>query len=114
VLVSQAGRLPIDSLDITRVCEERVTYRQGTDTRVESRRVYEELLYSQKKIEVQPARPFETKIAVEIPPGSMHSFKAEHNEVSWRLLVHGRVKGWPDYQRAFPIIVHPQVAMVAA
>jgi len=91
-----------------------VTYRQGTDTRTEQRRVYDEMIYSRQKIETQPALPFESKLAVEIPPGSMHSFKAEHNEITWRIVVRGRVAGWPDYERGFPIVVHPQPAMVAA
>jgi len=114
VLVSQAGRLPIDSLQVYLVCEERVTYRQGTDTRTEHRRIFEEKVHCQQKIETQPARPFETKLTVQIPPGSMHSFKAEHNEIGWRLIVRGKVAGWPDYERAFPVIVHPQPTAVAA
>ena len=37
----------------------------------------------------------------------MHSFRSEHNEISWKLLVKGAVAGWPDYERSFPVIVHP-------
>jgi hypothetical protein len=106
--------LTIDSFEVSLICEERVTYRQGTDTRVESRRVYDEMIYSRQKIETQPALPFETKLAVEIPPASMHSFKAEHNEIIWRIVVRGRVAGWPDYERGFPVIVHPEPLAVAA
>jgi len=42
-----------------------------------------------------------------VPPGAMHSFKSDHNEIGWTLLVQGDVAGWPDYQRAFPIIIRP-------
>ncbi len=37
----------------------------------------------------------------------MHSFQADHNEVSWKLIVKGRVNNWPDYEREFQIVVQP-------
>ena len=42
-----------------------------------------------------------------VPPGGMHSFKSENNEVRWSLEVKGDVVGWPDFKRAFPVIVYP-------
>jgi hypothetical protein len=38
----------------------------------------------------------------------MHSFQADHNEVSWKLIVKGDVEGWPEYRREFQIIVNPE------
>jgi len=37
----------------------------------------------------------------------MHSFKSDHNEIHWSLVVEGKVRGWPDYQRWFPVVVYP-------
>ena len=37
----------------------------------------------------------------------MHSFAADHNEIAWTLVVEGDVAGWPEYRRAFPVIVRP-------
>ena len=42
-----------------------------------------------------------------VPAGAMHSFKADHNEINWMLVVEGDVAGWPDYKRSFPVIVRP-------
>jgi hypothetical protein len=44
----------------------------------------------------------------------MHSFKADHNEVRWRLLVRGDVAGWPPFDRSFPIVVIPLLAKKAS
>jgi len=37
----------------------------------------------------------------------MHSFLTSHNEVSWKLIVRGSVRGKPEYQREFQIVVNP-------
>ena len=42
-----------------------------------------------------------------MPAGAMHSFKADHNEINWSLVVEGDVAGWPDYKRSFSVIVCP-------
>ena len=39
--------------------------------------------------------------------GAMHSFKSTHNEVRWKLIVKGDVRGWPNYEREFPLLVYP-------
>jgi hypothetical protein len=42
-----------------------------------------------------------------VPEGAMHSFAANYNEVSWKLIVKGNVDGWPPYEREFQIVVNP-------
>jgi hypothetical protein len=51
--------------------------------------------------------PFESRCRVAVPAGAMHSFQADHNEVSWKLIVKGSVEGWPEYERQFQIVVTP-------
>ena len=46
ILMSQSGRLSIGSLRVKLVCEEVARYRQGTNTRTATRRVYEQTLMS--------------------------------------------------------------------
>jgi hypothetical protein len=106
-LISQAGRLKMNSLEMWLACDEKATYRQGTDTRTETRRVYHQRCFAQKEFEIQQALPFEGRSQIEVPEAAMHSFAANHNEVSWKLVVKGSVVGWPDYERVFQIVVSP-------
>jgi hypothetical protein len=107
LLVSQSGRLRMKSLDVLLVSEEEATYRQGTDLRVEKRRVYEQPLFHQENLEIHRGTPLEIRCPLQIPAKAMHSFKAEHNEIGWKLVVQGNPAGWPRYQREFPLIVYP-------
>jgi hypothetical protein len=107
LFVSQAGRLKMNSLEVLLVCEEAATYRQGTDTRTETREVCRQEVFRREGFEVRHGMPFEAECELVVPAGAMHSFKADHNEVNWRLVVRGNAAGWPDYKRAFPVIIHP-------
>ena len=111
--VSQAGRLKMRSLDVALVCEEEATYRQGTNTRTESREVCRQPLLHREEFQVLPGEPFATECVLRVPAGAMHSFKAAHNEVQWRIVVQGDVADWPEFRRSFPVIVHPSGARSA-
>ena len=50
---------------------------------------------------------FDAHLQVKVPAGAMHSFKSGHNGINWKIVVKGDVAQWPDYQRCFPVIVHP-------
>jgi len=108
LFLSQSGRLAVDSLRMTLVCEEEATYRQGTDTRTETREVYRQEVLRRDRFEIHRGLPFEAECELEVPAGAMHSFKGQHNEVNWKLVVHGDVVGWPAYKRSFPVIVCPE------
>jgi hypothetical protein len=110
VYVSQGGRLTINALALSLVCDEVATYRQGTDTRTEHCRVFARKLFERERVELLPQQAFEEQFDLEIPAECMHSFKADHNEVRWRLLVRGDIAGWPPFERNFPIVVIPQLA----
>lgn len=107
LLVAQAGRLAINSLEVQLACDERATYRQGTDTRTERRRVFQQQIYRRQGFEVQPGVPFEGRCPLEIPGAAMHSFKGDHNEINWKLIVRADVAGWPNFEREFPVVVYP-------
>ena len=55
VFLTQAGRLSVKSMRVTLVCEEEVTFRQGTDTRTERRRVYEQQVFESTNFEILPS-----------------------------------------------------------
>jgi len=107
LFLSQTGRLRIHWLEILLACDEEATYRHGTNTRTENHRVYQQSVFRRERLEVQQGMPFTARFAAEVPPGAMHSFKSGHNDVNWKFVVRGGVAGWPDFQRAFPVIVRP-------
>lgn len=107
VFLSQAGRLRLHSIELLLVGTEEVRYRQGTDTRTESRCVHRTSLFRRDGFEIYGGTPFEVRCPLEVPSGIMHSFKSESNAVSWSLVVDGRVAGWPDYRRSFPVVIYP-------
>lgn len=109
VFLSQAGRLTMNSLEMWLTCDEKATYRQGTDTRTEARRVFEQRCFVREGFEIHQGLPFESRCQVIVPPGAMHSFQSGHNEVQWKLVVKGSVVGWPEYLREFQIVVQPPV-----
>jgi len=107
VYLTQAGRLRVESLTITLVCYEEATYRQGTDTRTERRRVYEQVVFSRENFEILPEIPYEHEFDLQFPTGVMHSFQSDHNAVQWRLIIRGTVEKWSNYERVFPLVVYP-------
>jgi hypothetical protein len=107
LFLSQAGRLAMNWLEVWLACDEKATFRQGTDTRTEIRRVYQDRCFVRANFEIHQGLPFESRCRIRVPEGAMHSFHANHNEVSWKLVVKGSVVGWPDYQREFQIVVNP-------
>lgn len=114
VFLSQAGRLRFKALELWLICEEEATFRQGTHTRTETQRVFQLPVFRREQFEVHRGRPFEAHCELLVPPGVMHSFKSEHNEVNWKLLVKGDVLGWPGFTRSFPVVVYPALNGCAA
>lgn len=105
--LSQSGRLTLDSLRVLLVCEEQATYQQGTNSRTETCPVFQAEVFRREGFEVQHGMPFEVQAPLRVPAGAMHSFKSTHNEVRWKLIVKGDVRGWPNYEREFPLLVYP-------
>ncbi len=108
VLVRQKGRLTMSSLRLTLVCEESATYRQGTDTRTETKNVVSREIVREEDFEIHKEFPFESRREMTLPDGAMHSFEADHNKITWKLVVNGEIVGWPDIERAFPVSVVPE------
>ncbi len=107
LVLSQAGSFRMLWVELWLVCEEEATFNQGTDIRTETGRVYEELLFQEEDFLVEPSGSYLRNSSVHIPQEAMHCFQGEHHAIHWRLLVRGLAEGWPEFERAFPIIVHP-------
>jgi hypothetical protein len=104
---SQTGHLTMNRFEISLECEESATYRQGTDARTERRTVVRRCAFEQREFEVLPGASYESHCRFEVPTGVMHSFRSNHNEVQWKLVVRGDVAGWPSFERSFPVVVLP-------
>ncbi len=107
LFLSQSGSLTVNALTASLVCVERARYRQGTNLRTEEYEVIRLEIFRRLNFSVLSGIPFEGECVVAVPPGAMHSFKSENNEVNWSLVVEGDVAGWPNFKRSFPIIVYP-------
>jgi hypothetical protein len=105
--LTQGGNLTVNSLDVSLKCEERATYRQGTDTRSDRRLVCRQSIFRRENFEISAGEPLSVRCDLHVPAAAMHSFKADHNEVQWTLVVEVNAAGWPHFQRAFPVIVYP-------
>jgi hypothetical protein len=110
LLLWQTGLLTMKSLAVDLVCEEQATFRQGTDTRTHTCRVYQKRIFERLAFDIPQGLAFQQQCRVEIPPEAMHSFRADHNEVQWKFVVRGEAGGWPPFERSFPIVVYPNPA----
>jgi hypothetical protein len=107
LLISQTGNLRMKLLVVQLVCEEQVTYHQGTDVRHESRAIYEQDVIRLSDFAIEPGSTFEKEVEFAIPAEAMHSFLSAHNSVIWKIVVVGEAEQWPQFVRSFPLIVYP-------
>jgi hypothetical protein len=105
--LSQAGALQVRALRVTLVCEESATCKQGTDTRTEKRCVCRADLIRAADFTIEKDRPWEARGELAVPGTAMHSFKADHNEVRWELVLRAELAGLPDYQQEYVLVVRP-------
>ncbi len=105
--VSQTGRLNLRRLTVQLTCEEETFYRQGTDVRVDRHEAFTQVLCKERDVHVDPMVPWEQQLAIELPPGVMHSFVGTHNAIRWKIVVLGESRPWPSFCRSFPVVVHP-------
>lgn len=110
IFVSQSGKVDVRSFSVSLVCEEEATYRQGTDARTASRRVHEEELDRREAFKIRHGATLEIRAPLAIPARAMHSFRAEHNAICWKLIVRGKFSRRADFERSFPIYVYPTIA----
>ena len=103
-----SGSMKLRSLRLELVCEEQATYRQGTDLRIESHPAFKEEIAVLKNCDLRSDRVLEHKFQFSIPESAMHSFRGEHNQVQWKLVVRGRPESLARFTRSFLLIVHPR------
>jgi hypothetical protein len=108
LFVAQSGRLAVNSLSVSLVCDEEAMFRQGTNVRQATSRVYREEIDRHERFVIKPENPFSARCRFVIPPTAMHSFRSEHNKISWKLVVRGDAIGWPVFERSYRVNVYPK------
>lgn len=112
-LVTQLGHLKIKVMELALVCDEEVSFSEGTDTRVESKRIYEELVFREENIVILPSEPFQYETSLDVPSDAMHSFVSPHNSITWKLVVKAESEKWPQLVRDFPLVMQPPKSSLA-
>ena len=107
--ILQPGRFSAIRFEIILACDERAVFQQGTDTRTEEFRVFETQLLLEKKVEAGRGEPFVVDVPLHVPETAMHSLKASHNEVQWKLIVRGKTQRRLPFERIFPLVVYPSL-----
>jgi len=109
VVLVQGGHLKVNHLRLALVCEEEVTYRQGTDLRTERRTAHEGDVFERGGFTIDPSAPFEHCERFAVPRAAMHSFQSAHNAITWKLVVTLDLHRWPRVVRGFPVVVYPLI-----
>lgn len=108
VYVEQPGPVKMNRITATIRCQERVRYRVGTNTRTETRTVFEHELFDEVTVDVAAGERWSRHVRAPVP--RIYSFKAPSNEVIWTVRLEADIASWPDYDEEFPFRVLPPVA----
>lgn len=104
---SYGGQVRLRSLSMRLRCEERTTFLQGTNARSENTLVFDQVIMNDDELPKAKSGAFELECPLEIPAGAMHAFKADHNEIAWRVDIDAKLAGWPDLHRRYPLTICP-------
>jgi hypothetical protein len=112
VLIAQGGNYAHYQIGAELICEERATFRQGTDTRTETRIVRTVPLVPTEEVEIRPGQSFQRRLPLLIPADAMHSFAGTHNTIEWKIKVEGgpaanTLQKWLAATHTFPLVVVP-------
>lgn len=107
LFIDQSGKQSVKRLRVLLVCEEEATYRQGTDARTATRRVFEHEVLCRETFDGQAATRLQLRAELELPATAMHSFRSEHNKVCWKLMIAGEIARLGDFERSFLLHVYP-------
>ena len=107
--VAQLGMMRLRRLAVYLLCEERTTFRSGTDIRHDRRCVEARCLLDRKELVVTRAKSLGEFFDLAIPHAAMHSFQTAHNAVCWEIVVRLEPHGRSVVERRFPLVVQPAV-----
>ncbi len=103
---TQFGRMPAPA-ELAFVCDEYVEYREGTNKRSETRRVFALSLCDWESVGRESREPVQHEIDFEVPRGIMHSFQSNSNAIRWSFELKAASETGSQFQRSFPVVVVP-------
>jgi hypothetical protein len=103
--LEQPGRFRFQVIEVVLVCVEEATFSQGTNVRTEKRKALERRLF--RKRGIAPDQPVQEMFELRLPIEAMHSFVSGNNRIVWKIIVTATVRGWPQFQRTFPVTITP-------
>ncbi len=93
----------VKSLKVTIEGEESATYRRGTDS-ITDKNIFCTIPIA----DVSDSQDIEFgSETVTIPVDTMHTFAANRNKISWKIVVHGVIPFWPDIKENYEFRVKP-------
>lgn len=107
IAVVQAGRMSLNSLKLMLACDEKATFREGTDVRMETRRVVFQKVMQCESIAVKPGAAFVHQGELVMPRAIMHSFQSPSNSIQWKLIAQAETQRGVEFERVFPVVVFP-------
>lgn len=107
IAVSQLGRLRCNTLRLMLVCDERVTYREGTNHRVETRRIFEHAI-PLPEVASQTESASWARVILTLPEDVMHSFESASNAIRWSFQLEGEFSSGRQFCHSFPVVVAPR------
>jgi hypothetical protein len=91
----------LERLIISLQCEEKASYRRGTDTRTDTSLCWiEEILDSEDPVDMRSGR-----CEIPLPENLMPTWSSENNCIQWKVLVEGKLKGWGQIKDEYIITV---------
>jgi hypothetical protein len=107
ILITQTGQMQLHQITAMLVCEESVSYTEGTTTRHESKRVNYVMIAKGKDVTIRSGEPWEHRAELTVPANVMHTFASTNNKIEWKLIVEAKVANWPDFSWEYPLVVRP-------
>lgn len=109
IMFSLPETMRLSGVTVTILCEEEARYREGTDTRTETRCTYREELVKRPGPEAWTLPPSEGRHRFRVPPGAMHSFETSNNKIRWLVRIERKAAGafTVNFKHDFPLLVHP-------
>lgn len=103
------GRMRAKRLDVFLKCEEIARYVQGTNSIVHRHEAYCSTLFTKYGLDVPSGQSQLERFSTTIPIGATPSFRAEHNEIRWKVSLQMEFGDGGTFSRDFEIVVYPFV-----
>lgn len=107
VAIAQAGRMSLKSIKLMLASDEKATFREGTDVRMETRRMVFQKVMQCESVSIEPGASFVHQGELVMPESIMHSFQSPSNAVQWKLVVQAETQRGDEFERVFPVVVFP-------